>query len=145
MDAKVDEIGDRIYRVSMFMPHVRPPAGLTYNEFIVLADEPLLFHCGHRKLFPDVSAAAAKVLPLNRLRWISFGHLEADECGAMNEWLGFRRTPKLFMVSQGADFRSMTWRTVLHAHCRMGTYSIWVGGVSALSTRPMCRMGGMLA
>ena len=89
MEAKVDEIGDRIYRVSMFMPHVRPPAGLTYNEFIVLADEPLLFHCGHRKLFPDVSAAVARVLPLNRLRWISFGHLEADECGAMNEWLAF--------------------------------------------------------
>jgi flavorubredoxin len=87
MDARVDEIGDRIYRISMFMPHVLPPAGLTFNEFVVLADEPLLFHCGHRKLFPDISAAVAKVLPLNRLRWISFGHLEADECGAMNEWL----------------------------------------------------------
>jgi flavorubredoxin len=87
MEAKVDEIGDRIFRVSMFMPHVLPPAGLSFNQFIVLADEPLLFHCGHRKLFPDVSAAVAKVLPLSQLRWISFGHLEADECGAMNEWL----------------------------------------------------------
>ncbi len=87
MEAKVDEIGDGIYRISMFMPHVLPPAGFTFNQFLVLADEPLLFHCGHRKLFPDVSAAVAKVLPLERLRWISFGHLEADECGAMNEWL----------------------------------------------------------
>jgi flavorubredoxin len=87
LEAKVDEIGDRIFRVSTFMPHVLPPVGLTFNEFIVLADEPLLFHCGHRKLFLVVSAAVARVLPLNRLRWISFGHLEADECGAMNEWL----------------------------------------------------------
>jgi flavorubredoxin len=60
---------------------------LTFNEFVVLADEPLLFHCGHRKLFPVVSAAVARVVPLDQLRWISFGHLEADECGAMNEWL----------------------------------------------------------
>jgi flavorubredoxin len=87
MEVKVEEIGDQIYRVSTFLPHVLPPAGLTFNEFVVLADEPLLFHCGHRKLFPVVSAAVAKILPLDRLRWISFGHLEADECGAMNEWL----------------------------------------------------------
>lgn len=87
MEARVDEIGDGIYRISMFMPHVLPPAGLTFNEFLVLADEPLLFHCGHRRLFPAISAAVAKILPLDRLRWISFGHLEADECGAMNEWL----------------------------------------------------------
>jgi flavorubredoxin len=87
VEVKVEEIGDRIYRVSTFMPHVLPPAGLTFNEFVVLADEPFLFHCGHRKLFPAVSAAVAKILPLSRLRWISFGHLEADECGAMNEWL----------------------------------------------------------
>jgi flavorubredoxin len=87
MEVKVEEIGDKIYRVSTFMPHVLPPAGLTFNEFVVLADEPLLFHCGHRKLFPVVSAAVARILPLNKLRWISFGHLEADECGAMNEWL----------------------------------------------------------
>jgi flavorubredoxin len=87
MEARVDEIGDGIYRISTFLPHVRPPAGLTFNEFVVLADEPLLFHCGHRKLFPVVSAAVGRILPLDRIRWISFGHLEADECGAMNEWL----------------------------------------------------------
>jgi hypothetical protein len=60
MEARLDEIGDGIFRVSVFLPHVRPPAGMTFNEFIVLADEPLLFHCGHRKLFPVVSAAVAK-------------------------------------------------------------------------------------
>ena len=47
----------------------------------------MLFHCGHRKQFSNVSAAVAKLLPLDKLRWISFGHFEADECGAMNEWL----------------------------------------------------------
>jgi hypothetical protein len=51
MEAKVDEIGDGIFCVSIFLPHVLPPAGITFNEFIVMADGPLLFHCGRRKLF----------------------------------------------------------------------------------------------
>ena len=87
MEARIDEIGDGIYRISTFMPQVLPPAGLTFNQFLILADEPMLFHCGHRRQFSNVSAAVAKVLPLDKLRWISFGHLEADECGGMNEWL----------------------------------------------------------
>jgi flavorubredoxin len=66
---------------------VAPPAGLTFNQFLVMADEPLLFHCGMRGLFPLVSAALGKLMPIERLRWISFGHVEADECGAMNQWL----------------------------------------------------------
>ena len=87
MAARIDEIGDGIFRISTFMPHVQPPEGLTFNQFLILADEPMLFHCGHRKQFSNVSAAVAKLLPLDKLRWISFGHFEADECGAMNEWL----------------------------------------------------------
>jgi flavorubredoxin len=104
MDAKVDEIGDGIFRVSVFVPHVLPPAGITFNEFIVLADEPLLFHCGHRKLFPIVSAAVARVLPLDRLRWISFGHLEADECGALNEWLAVSPLAQVVHGIRGCRF-----------------------------------------
>ena len=51
------------------------------------SEEPLLFHCGPRGLFPSVSGAAARVMPLETLRWIGFGHVEADECGSMNQWL----------------------------------------------------------
>lgn len=65
----------------------RRPAGFTFNQFLVMADERLLFHCGMRGLFPLVSAAIAKVMPVERLRRIGFGHVEADECGAMNQWL----------------------------------------------------------
>lgn len=63
------------------------PAGFTMNQFLIDAEEPLLFHCGPRALFPLVSEAAARVLPPDRLRWITFGHVEADECGSMNQWL----------------------------------------------------------
>jgi flavorubredoxin len=86
METKVDEITDGIYRLSTNIPEVAP-GGFTFNQFIVKADEPLLFHCGLRQLFPLVSEAAASVIPLESLRWITFGHVEADECGSMNDWL----------------------------------------------------------
>lgn len=82
----VDEIADRIYRISTFVPEITD-AGFTFNQFLVDADEPLLFHAGHRQMFPAVREAVGRVLPPERLRWIAFGHLEADESGAMNEWL----------------------------------------------------------
>jgi flavorubredoxin len=87
VDTTIDEIASDIYRLSTYAPEVAPPAGLTFNVFLVLGDEPLLFHTGKRGMFPAVSAAIRRVLPLERLRWIAFGHYEADECGAMNEFL----------------------------------------------------------
>lgn len=87
MEAAIDEICDGVYRLSVFVPEILPPAGFTYNHFLVLGDEPLLFHCGKRKMFPLLSAAVARIMPVKKLRWLTFGHFEADECGSMNEWL----------------------------------------------------------
>jgi flavorubredoxin len=86
METRVAEIADRIYRLSTFLPAVGPK-GFTFNQFLVDADEPLLFHCGQRALFPAVSAAVGRVMDIRRLRWIAFSHVESDECGALNEWL----------------------------------------------------------
>jgi flavorubredoxin len=87
MDVRTDEIADGIYRFSTFTPEIAPPAGFTFNQFLIQADEPMIFHCGPRGMFDAVSVAAAKLTPLSRLRWISFGHVESDECGSMNQWL----------------------------------------------------------
>jgi flavorubredoxin len=86
MQTRVDEIADGVYRLSTFIPEVGP-TGLAFNQFLVVGDEPLLFHTGLRRLFPLVREAAARVIDPARLRWITFGHFEADECGSMNEWL----------------------------------------------------------
>jgi flavorubredoxin len=83
----ITEIADRIYRLSTWVPDVAPPAGFTFNQFLVDADEPLLFHAGHRQMFPLLADAVARIRPVEELRWITFGHVEADECGAMNSWL----------------------------------------------------------
>jgi len=87
MTTRLDEIADSVYRISTYVPDAAPPAGFTFNQYLIAADEPLLFHCGPRGMFPAVSAAAAKVVPIDRLRWVSFGHVESDECGSMNAWL----------------------------------------------------------
>ena len=58
-----------------------------FNQFLVVDEEPLLFHTGLRALFPLVSEAVAQLVPVEQLRWITFGHVEADESGAMNLWL----------------------------------------------------------
>ena len=92
METRVDEIAERIYRLSTFLPAVGPK-GLTFNQFLVDADEPLLFHCGQRALYPAVSTAAARVMDLRRLRWITFSHIEANECGALTNGSTPRRRP----------------------------------------------------
>lgn len=83
MTTTIDEIAPDIYRVSTYLE----AADFMFNQFLVVGDEPLLFHLGHRWLFPSVSAAVARIMPIDRIRWATFGHLEADECGALNLWL----------------------------------------------------------
>jgi len=81
----IDEIEDRIYRIHTPLPQVA--GGFSFNQYLVVDDEPLLFHTGPRRMFPLVRAAVAHVLPVEELRWIAFSHVEADESGALNELL----------------------------------------------------------
>ena len=86
MKTEVSEIADKIYRLSTFMPQIGP-TGFTFNQFLIDADEPLLFHYGQRALFPLISDAVKRVIPLDKLRWTTCSHVEADESGALNQWL----------------------------------------------------------
>ena len=81
----------------------------SFNQYLVLGDEPLLFHTGLRHQFPSISGAVAGLIDVAALRWISFGHVEADECGSMNEWLA--AAPQA-TVAQSA-IGSMVWITDL--------------------------------
>jgi flavorubredoxin len=86
MNTLTHEIADGIYRFSTCVPEAAP-GGFTFNQFLIKAEQPLLFHTGPRRMFPLVSAAIARVVPLASLRFIAFGHIESDECGSMNELL----------------------------------------------------------
>jgi flavorubredoxin len=85
---RIDEIADSIYRISTpVAPNPGLPAGFTFNQFLIVDDEPVMFHAGLRRLFPVVREAVASVMPVEKLRWVSFSHFEADECGALPDWL----------------------------------------------------------
>lgn len=84
---RIDEIADRIYRISTPILLPDGSGGFSFNQYLIDDDEPLLFHTGPRKMFPWVREAVASVLPLERLRYIGFSHVESDECGSLNEWL----------------------------------------------------------
>ena len=103
MKTRCDEIAEGIYRLSTHVPEVAPPVGFSFNQFLILADQPLLFHTGPRGMFPLVSAAVAKLMPLDALRWISFGHVESDECGAMNLWLAAAPRAQIVFNRLGCD------------------------------------------
>jgi flavorubredoxin len=81
----VEEIAEDLYRIST--PVDDMPGGFTFNQFLLVDDEPLLFHTGPRRLFALTQEAVRHVIPPEKMRWIAFSHVEADECGALNEWL----------------------------------------------------------
>jgi flavorubredoxin len=83
METRVTEIAPDIHQLTTVVPDL--PVAL--NQYLITGDEPTLFHAGMRSVFPVVSAAVSRVLPAESLRWVSFGHVEADESGAMNDWL----------------------------------------------------------
>lgn len=81
----VHEVAEGIFRIST--PVQLPGTGFTFNQFLIVDEEPLLFHTGPRKLFPLVKQAVESVIPVSSLRHVSLSHFEADECGSLNEWL----------------------------------------------------------
>jgi flavorubredoxin len=83
----INAIGDSLYRISTAFADDDVPGGFTFNQYLIVDDAPLLFHTGLRGLFQAVSQAIETVLPVNQLRYISFCHVEADECGALNDFL----------------------------------------------------------
>jgi flavorubredoxin len=83
----VHEIAEGIYRINTPLSEQVAPGGFSFNQYLIVDDEPLLFHTGQRRMFPLVREAVASLIPPERLRYISFSHFEADECGSLNEWL----------------------------------------------------------
>jgi flavorubredoxin len=112
VETKITEIAPGVFRLSTFIAQV-PPTGLAFNQFLILGDEPLLFHTGMRGLFPLVRDAVAKLTPVEELRWISFGHYEADECGSMNDWLAVAPNAQIAhgMTAVGVSLNDQADRT----------------------------------
>jgi flavorubredoxin len=98
---RVDEIAEDVFRICTPVPPSVIPGGFTFNQYLIVDEEPLLFHTGSRRLFPVVREAIETVIPISKLRHIGFSHLESDECGALNEFLAVapEATPLCGMVA----------------------------------------------
>jgi flavorubredoxin len=85
--ASIAPIAPDTYRISVAMPPDMIPGGFSFNQYLVVDEKPLLFHTGPRRLFPLVRAQIEQVMPIERLRYVAFSHVEADECGALPDFL----------------------------------------------------------
>jgi flavorubredoxin len=95
---KVSEIAPDVYRISVFVKEFN----LQFNHFLILDDEPMLYHAGMRQMFPAVLEAVSKIIDPSKIMWIGFSHFEVDECGALNEWLHAAPNAKAVCSEVGA-------------------------------------------
>ena len=102
LTTNIHEIAEGVYRLSTCVPEVAP-GGFTFNQFLLTGDEPVLFHTGPRQMYPLVAEAVGKIIPVESLRWISFGHVESDECGAMNQFLAVAPQSQVVFNPLGCD------------------------------------------
>jgi hypothetical protein len=100
----VVEIAADVYRLCTY----NPDSGLQFCQFLFKDHEPLLFHAGHRRLFPEVREAVARVIDPTSARWIGHSHFEADECGSLNEWLELAPRAESFCAALRAQHTSPT-------------------------------------
>jgi flavorubredoxin len=113
--ARLTEIAPDLYAISIYVPDFN----IRFNHFLIKDQEPLLFHTGMKQMFPLVRDAVARLIDPSTLRWISFSHFEADECGALNEWLGVAPHAKPVCGLVGAlvsvnDFSTRRARVLAH-------------------------------
>jgi flavorubredoxin len=101
--AQIDEIAPDLFRICVFFPEF----DLQFNHFVVRDEEPLLFHTGMRRTFPEVREAVARIVDPAALRWISWSHFEVDECGALNEWLAVSPHAQAICTEVGAAVNIM--------------------------------------
>ncbi len=130
-----------IYRLSTFVPNVGP-TGFTSNQFLIDADEPLLFPYGQRSLFPLIVEAVRRVIPLDRLRWTTCSHVEGDESGALTHWLAAapNATPAHGLTGCNIWLSDMADRPPRVLKDNEGSTS--AERKCAGSTRPTCRTTG---
>jgi flavorubredoxin len=113
-NTRIDELTDGIFRISTPVPpNPALPGGFTFNQFLVVDEDPLLFHTGPRRLFPLVREAVASVMPVARLRWVAYSHHEADENGSLAEWLELapRAEPLCSQISALVNAGDLSART----------------------------------
>ncbi len=142
---RIDEIADDIFRISTPVPPSVVPGGFTFNQYLIRDAEPLLFHTGPRMLFDAVREAIGRVVPVATLRYVSFSHVEADECGSLNQFLAAapQAVPLCGQVAAMVSIADLADRPPRRLPTRSVSRS--AGARSSGSTRRTCRTDGSAA
>lgn len=98
----IDEVADGVYRIFTPLEIPGDRFGFSFNQYLVLDEDPLLYHTGPRRMFPLVREAVAAVMPVEKLKYVAFSHFEADECGSLNDWLALAPASTTLCGSIGA-------------------------------------------
>ena len=138
------EIADGIYRINTPVDVPGGPA-FNFNQYLLVDDEPLLFHTGRRQLLPVVRDAIASLMPVERVRHVGFSHTEADECGSLNLLLDVRRMPCRCAATSRRWCRSTTWPTGRRVRWPTANSSCSVATRCSGSIHRTCRTAGMRA
>ncbi len=101
-ETRIDEVAAGIYRINTPLRIDAIPGGFNISQYLIVDEEPVLFHTGYRRWFPFVSEAISKVLPPGRIRHAGYSHFEGDESGAINEFLAVAPQAVPFASNIGA-------------------------------------------
>ena len=67
---RVEEVAENVFQIHV--PITAPNFRFSFNQYLVVDDEPLLFHTGGRGIFPLVRAGITHVLPIAKLRHVAY-------------------------------------------------------------------------
>jgi flavorubredoxin len=102
--AEVDQLAQGIYRISSYSA-----ATVSFNQFLIEDERPLLIHTGQYSMYEQVRAAVANVLDPARLEYIVVPHFEGDECGGMGRFVAEAKDAVLACSALGAAINLRQW------------------------------------
>jgi len=103
--ARIDQVGDSIYRISVFAPEKR----ICFNQFVIDDERPALVHTGMYPMYEEVRTAVSQVLDPSRLAYVIVPHFEADECGGMGRFVAEAKQAVLVCSATGARINLLQW------------------------------------
>ncbi|MCF7875996.1 MBL fold metallo-hydrolase [Candidatus Bipolaricaulota bacterium] len=101
MEVRVEEIWDETYLINTYNDRI----DLTFNQYVINDDWPMLVHAGSAQQFDSVTNGLKRVCLIEDLEYILISHFESDECGALSRFLD--RNPDLSPVCSEITARQL--------------------------------------
>jgi flavorubredoxin len=108
MQTRIDPVGEDTYRIATF----DPTYNISFNQFLIVDEQPALIHTGTYQAYDSVRAAIAQVIDPKKLAYVVIPHFEADECGGMRRFVNEAPGCTLIASELGAALNLSGWEYV---------------------------------